>query len=382
VFTFFSLELFSEQFSCVIGRYFGQFLDWRARRNSGNGQGKKNPYRLQRVDALKLTVPDWLIRGYLERNEFAQIFGDPGSCKTAIALDWACRIATGLPWCGQTVKPGAVVYVAGEGQRGIRRRLRAWEIRNETNLSDAPIRIVTRPAQLIDPDAMDQLTAAIDAEISTLGAPALIVFDTLSRNFGPGDESKTADMALAIAAGARLQARWESTIVYVHHPGHGDKERSRGGSNLGAALDSDYRTDKDAEEIVRLEPKKTKDGNPPPPRAFRISEVELGLKDDEGQEVTSIVLDETSYEPRAEGGKAGKGAQQTVMLTALDALYAQHCANLETDGRDPGQARVSLEDWRAACIRLGVPKRTVYRNINTLTDQKRVRVEYGFVSLV
>ena len=35
--------------------------------------------------------------------------------KSAITLDQACRIATGNPWAGLKVEPGAVFIVAGEG---------------------------------------------------------------------------------------------------------------------------------------------------------------------------------------------------------------------------------------------------------------------------
>ncbi|WP_276207949.1 AAA family ATPase [Photobacterium damselae] len=56
------------------------------------------------------------------------MYGKSGSRKSFIAIDISCAIATGSPWHNQKTRKGAVVYIAAEGQMGIPKRVKAWEI--------------------------------------------------------------------------------------------------------------------------------------------------------------------------------------------------------------------------------------------------------------
>lgn len=96
---------------------------------------KKNKIEKVRIDLqefifvkakeLKISPPKWIVEDYFEENSIAEIFGDPASGKTFIALDLAASIATGKSWLGKEVKKGLVFYVAGEGHNGLARRLKA-----------------------------------------------------------------------------------------------------------------------------------------------------------------------------------------------------------------------------------------------------------------
>jgi hypothetical protein len=70
---------------------------------------------------------DWLIRGYLETDSVAGIFGPPACLKTFLALDMGLCISAGVPWHGHQVKQGPVPYICGEGKSGIKKRITAWE---------------------------------------------------------------------------------------------------------------------------------------------------------------------------------------------------------------------------------------------------------------
>jgi transposase len=76
--------------------------------------------------AAKAGPTSWLIKYYLELDSLTQVFGPTKSYKSFLALDWGLSIATGRDWCSQTAKRGLVVYIAGEGHNGLRRRLKAW----------------------------------------------------------------------------------------------------------------------------------------------------------------------------------------------------------------------------------------------------------------
>lgn len=337
---------------------------------------RKTGYKLIHISEMQMEPPQWLVKRFLQMNEFSEVFGDPGSGKTILAVDWACRVATGIYWGGLPVRQGPVVYICGEGEQSIRRRVRAWEIVNQ-EIGGAPLYILPHPIQLVEKHSLNMLMEAIQDLVMIVGVPLLIIFDTLSRCFGPGDESRPADMNLAIAAADQLRWKYKSTILYVHHPGHGDKTRGRSSSSLPAALDTDYRLEKDDQGTIRMEARKIKDGAFPEPKAFKLREVELGMQDEDGEEITSVVFQEVSYTPRPSEGKRGRGSQQLTMLELLNNLMSVHRENLEGAGRNGDGARVDLEEWRTACVHVGIPKATVYRNINVLSEQGKIRIEGG-----
>ncbi len=120
-----------------------------------------------------------------------------------------------------------------------------------------------------------QLSCAV-ADLAALhGPPALIIVDTLARNFGAGDENSTAEMGKFVAAMDRLRGNWsESVLLIIHHSGHSDKGRARGAMALKGALDFEYRIEKEG-GTISLSNTKMKDAEPPPQICFALTTVEL-----------------------------------------------------------------------------------------------------------
>ena len=335
-------------------------------------------FRLERFGDLELHAPRWLVRGTLEADCMAVAFGDPGTGKSFIGIDIGACVATGMPWHGYRTQTAAVAYIAGEGRNGLARRRRAWEIRHGIDLAEHPFYVSNRAAALTDEiGALEVRNAA--AEIAAeQGAPGLIIVDTLARNFGPADENSTADMNAFVAALDALRADYGATVLVIHHTGHGDKSRSRGSMVLKAAIDAEYRLDKDESGVVRMEATKMKDAKAPEPIAFRINTVELGFSDDEGEPVTSAILDRVDYTAAPKPAKAGRGKHQTTALEVLKRLHREHRERLAHDGRDPDTARVELRTWRQAMREAGVPRSSSYELPNSLHDAGLARVERGF----
>jgi hypothetical protein len=293
-----------------------------------------------------------------------------------------CCVATGTDWHGKAiVKSGLVLYFAGEGHNGLARRFKAWSIRNGVFLDNAPLLVSTMPAALTDPESLPLIIAQINAAAEKYGPPVLIVIDTLARNFGPGDENSTRDMSAFVAACDRLRAQHRATVLLIHHTGHADKTRGRGAMALKGALDAEYRLDKDDQGVIRMEATKMKDAESPEPMAFRIRTVEIGFNDEDGNPVTSAVLDETDYQPPAKPGKTGRGKWQTVGLEALQVLYTDHRGKLERGGYDPEGARVLFDDWRSACYDKGMSRQAFSTVKKSLTEQGSVVHEHGYVYL-
>ncbi len=73
--------------------------------------------------------PDEIIAGILpasKRGIAGMLVAAEGNLKTFLALAWSCCVATGITWFGRRVKAGPVVYVLGEGQDELLKRIVAW----------------------------------------------------------------------------------------------------------------------------------------------------------------------------------------------------------------------------------------------------------------
>lgn len=337
---------------------------------------RKQVFGFIHVGDLSCTPPDWLAKDLVESNSLTALYGDPTTGKSFLSLDLACCVATGKDFHGFKVKSGPVGYIAGEGRNGLARRIRAWEIRNNIDLSESPLYISTGPTGLCDSDATDQVISALD---QTKAPPKLIVIDTLARNFGPGDENSTRDMTLFIQAADKLRTRYGCTILLVHHTGHGDKTRERGAFALRGGLDSSYRLEKSPSGTVQLLPVKMKDAELPSPLAFQLRAVELGMLDEYGREVTSAILNRVEYEPEPKPTKAGRGKWQQIALEQLQRLEREHRERLEQGGFDPEQARVSVDVWRDACINQGMSRQSWNNTKHSLSDRGAVILEDKFV---
>jgi len=279
-------------------------------------------FRLVRAGTLKPRPLDWQIARLFETDTLLLIVGDPSAGKSFWALDMAACIATGTEHHGRAVKQGPVIYIAGEGHNGLARRLSAWTIHNERDLTEAPLYISEMPASIGDPVSTGAVLKAIE---ETGEAPALVVLDTLNRNMA-GDENSTDDMRSFIHCCDEIRTAYNCTVALVHHTGHGDKSRARGSSVLHGAIDTTYHVTKDAAGIVTVECTRMKDGPQPDPFAFTFRSVELGFEN----EVS--------------------GKWQIAAYNELKRLQAEHGERLRAGGRDPAAAKVRRDDWRDSCI--------------------------------
>jgi hypothetical protein len=337
-------------------------------------------FQLRRVGSLEIRPPAWLVRDLIEADSLSLLFGDPAAGKSFAALDLAACIATGAAFHGRrVVKPGPAIYIAGEGHSGLARRLRAWRIARCVPLDDAPLFVSTLPASLCDPGTMGEVERVVALAAEEAGPPQILIFDTWSRNLG-GDENSSADTALAIAALDRLRAPWRAAGLAVHHVGHGEKVRARGSTVLRGAVDLELRVERGDDAIIRITCTKAKDIAPPAPMAFSLRDVDLGIVDEEGRPVVSAVLDEEDYQPE-EAPKAPSGKNQKAALEVLTAEIARHRKNVKDSGRDPSEARVSIDAWRDACGAAGIDRRRFSEAKLGLLDSKSIEIQGSFVAL-
>jgi hypothetical protein len=252
----------------------------------------------------------WLVQGLIEKDTVGALFGDPASYKSSIALDMAVSIASGRPFHGRPVRQGPVIYLASEGHGGIARRLAAWERHHGQTVDDLEVVFSDHAAAFSDPDSAAMVAEAIEAVVEIMGPPALIVIDTIARNFGPGDENSNSDMGVFLnAVTETLQARGQaSTVLLVLHTGHGAKNRARGGSALHAGVDFEFRTERKGGMRVQVTNTKMKDAVEPQPFALEAREVFVGEFDQES-DATSLVLTECALDVTEETRKRPTGSR-------------------------------------------------------------------------
>jgi hypothetical protein len=243
---------------------------------------------------------DWLIEDVLQTNGFINIFGPSGHCKSFVALDMACSMASGKDWHGLETQKNAVLYVCGEGEDGINARIKAWQYENK-HTGELDVFMTDDPVRLLNDGYYDKLVSSIKALVEATGVDIkTIVFDTMNRCFGDGDENSTKDMTMFTDACIDLRRETGMSVVVVHHTSVSNPRQARGNGSLKASLETEINVLKPANEAgetygyVEMNITKQKNGVEMAPMYFMPEILNLG-QDLKGRDVTSLVMKSGSH---------------------------------------------------------------------------------------
>jgi AAA domain/RepB DNA-primase from phage plasmid len=255
----------------------------------------------------------WQVKGMIPDDSMGMIFGASGTFKSFIALDHGLHVAHGMQWMGRKTKQGAVVYVAAEGGAGIARRVQAWHRKHNLELAQN-FHVCITPMVL----SMAEHVEILATEIAKLPQPpSLIYIDTLSQTF-EGDENSATDIASYLRTiNASIRARFNASVVVIHHSGHAATERPRGSSAITANVDfmlGVYRPAADKLQ-ARVDVIKQKDGDRYSGQGFELERAILG-HDEDGDEISSLVATWSDITGRLL-------AAQAVRLSGHEQLLAQ-----------------------------------------------------------
>lgn len=162
--------------------------------------------------------------------------------------------------------------------------------------------------------------------------PVLIVVDTLSRTMIGGDENTARDMGVYIDNVGRVCSRYGAAGKIIHHTGW-DGERERGSISLRGGADMTVLVKADGSNLT-LTNRKNKDDAESDDLELHSAEV-----------LDSLVI-------RLGSNQSGLSANERAILQSLPDAF----------GSDPAPASA----LKAAC---GVPERTYYRALQSLTDR-------------
>jgi hypothetical protein len=235
-------------------------------------------------------------------------------------------IATGRAFFGRKIlTPGLVVYQAGEGGLGIKKRFRAWRQEFAKDIPKGqrvPIYILQSKVDIYSADGD---TAKLIDELQGIsrlyGLPIITVFiDTLQKAQGHADENSGKDMGIVMANVDRIAAALPgSHICLIHHMNAGGT-KLRGHTSVYAGIEQVILVSKDEESKVRSAVlDKLKDDEDGGEIRFELPSIEIGRRPD-GKPITSCVCLPAGGRSTAPGA-APKGPrlthERTVILQAL-----------------------------------------------------------------
>lgn len=220
-------------------------------------------YRTLNIDDLaQLRDPEWLLQGILPAESFITLYGAPGSAKSFWALDAAMSIASGHRFHGADVKQGKVIYAVGEGLRGLKYRVEAWQLAHPDADLDAireNLIILPNAVHLLEKNDVEKLVNTVQDMAGEEGL-ALFIVDTWARALTGGDENSAGDAGRAIAVCDAIRDNTGASILVVHHTG-ADGVRERGSTALRGASDTTLQLVKSEDsDVTTLTCKKMKDG--------------------------------------------------------------------------------------------------------------------------
>jgi len=216
----------------------------------------KHLFRLLSPDDLEqLPPPEWLLPQRLPEGQ-TWMYGEPGSGKTFLALDWAASVSA---------KGMNVIYFVGEGVQGFARRVWAWRQAYGQDIST--FRAVPQAPHLLEAKSVDTLRRTVE-----YFSPSLIVVDTFARAAVGGDENSARDVGIAIDA---LDSLWRdmgvSSLVLHHSTKYAGVER--GSSAIRGAADATWEVQAGIDGNFiggQAFCRKMKDAEPPAPILFRL----------------------------------------------------------------------------------------------------------------
>lgn len=267
-----------------------------------------------------LEPSEYLIKGICNKGDVSMLFGDSGSMKSFVELDKIMHLALGWNWHGHRInKPYGTLIVLGEGAGGYKKRVRAFM--QHYNLLDQlapiPIWIVDRAAELYSNPL--QLRGWIHQAEDMLQYPIdLISIDTFNTNMGSGGDENDATVVGSMLGFAQEAAEGRA-MDYIHHVGHGAKDRERGSYAIRGNMDNRtlIKRDEDGKgRIITVESLKVKDGECFKPFNLTYEVIKIGV-DVDGDDVTSLVMAATMDEPKSDKKPIQRGNKRIDILLQL-----------------------------------------------------------------
>ena len=293
---------------------------------------------LKLKDIAELPPQEWLVDDLVPAVSLVCAYGAPKAGKTFLLLSMGLHITTGLPWMGKKTRQGAIVYIVGEGARGLQKRLEAQK--KHYGIGDeAPFYVIGRAVNFTDKKAVRELREDIEdlmvAEGQTLAA---IMVDTVARAMPGADENAVKEMGIFILGCDQLRERLGCTVFAIHHSGKDLSRGARGSNSLLGAVDGELVVEK-KDRVCTLTVTEMRDGESGEVMTFDM----LPISTSDGKSTLVPVL--RAEVPMSQGAAppvmAKLSGDQELLMSALE-------ETLKTSGEDQDGTRIcTVKSWRA-----------------------------------
>jgi hypothetical protein len=183
---------------------------------------------------------EWLIEQILSVGDKSVCGGAWQSGKSFLAIHMGLILAHGMEFFGAAVKPGLVIYQAGEGSRGCKKRIRAWRNYHGVRFTrETPFVLLQNRVDLYSKEGD---TKALIAEIRAIQGQfdcplRLVVFDTLATASVGAEENSAKDIGIVMDHIAQINAELGCHVMLVHHMSAGG-DKLRGSTAIPANVDT------------------------------------------------------------------------------------------------------------------------------------------------
>lgn len=239
------------------------------------------------ADLIAAANETWLIDDIIPARGLGFIYGPPASYKSFIAVDLAMCIATGKDWHGSECEmPGAVVYIAAEGSRGVKERVIGW--RKKYNMTGSIVIMST--AVMMDDVIMRQaFTECVQRAREQLQVPIrMVVIDTMARSFS-GDENSSQETGAFFKSCEMLAEDADDCFVMIITHTRKNDDEYRGSSAVKGAADCMFLVKRVDDRQALVKNTKQKDVEEAEPRRFALELIDLGIKDRKGRPRKSMI---------------------------------------------------------------------------------------------
>lgn len=358
----------------------------------GGRAEKRWEFRREKLADIEPSGTEWLVKHFLPAQGVGIVAGPSTVGKTFVVLYCCLRIALGKTILGHRSTRRGVLYVAAEGQNGVRKRIKA--VRDKFSIKSSLFEFIGQAPDLLSPECVAALTVTAQDAASDMradGGPGLglVVIDTTAASMPGGNENAGEDMSVLLDNVRSISEATGTLVLLVGHTGKNEELGVRGWSGqIGNSDAIIYLTQDKEDPQLRLGTvKKLKDAESGERFAYRLQSIHMGL-DGDGDAITSAYP--VFEEPPGEGAPGKKApelkAPQKLILRALR-IMADDGPNEPAPalaGVRAGTRAVRRTDLRARAVLLGYAegtdnpesaKRAFNRELAKLAASEHVRIE-------